>query len=194
MHAFPTPLLKTSRLLLTWPTHEQIDDYFRSIVGTDMFDTLVWDGPSSAQELHEWWEAGRSRDPCDFSLEFNLAIVEACSMRCIGGAGLRPLARDPRIIDIGYTLAPHSHGQGYATEAVGALVDEAFLNRGAERVFGGCFVGNQASRRVMEKLGFTLEGIQRRAVEKNGIWIDEWLLAITRPDWQERYTCRRGSA
>ena len=180
----PVPLLKAPRLLLTWPSPEQIEDYFHAIVGTAMFDTLVWEGPSSPSELHDWWASIRARDPSDLHLDFNLAIIEQSSMRCIGGAGLRPLARDPRILDIGYTLAPHAQGQGYATEAVGTLVDEAFANREAERVFGGCFVGNHASRRVMEKLGFAFEGTQRRTVFKKGEWLDEWMMAITRPDWE----------
>ena len=48
------PLLKTQRLLLTWPSPEQIEDYFHAIVETAMFDTLVWEGPSSPAELHDW--------------------------------------------------------------------------------------------------------------------------------------------
>ena len=178
------PLLKTERLFLTWPSPEQIEDYFHAIVGTIMFDTLVWDGPSSPSELHDWWASIRARNPSNLRLDFNLAIIEQTSMRCIGGAGIRPLSRDPRILDIGYTLAPHAQGRGYATEAVGALVDEAFANREAERVFGGCFVGNHASRRVMEKLAFAFEGTQRRTVFKKGEWLDEWMMAITRPDWE----------
>ena len=42
------PLIETERLLLTWPTPEQIDGYYDSIIGTNIFDTIFWDGPSHA--------------------------------------------------------------------------------------------------------------------------------------------------
>ena len=180
------PRLETARLLLTWPSPSQIDEYHAAIIGTNMFDTIIWDGPSNPQELHDWWSENRSLDPSDHRLHFNVAIIEASSNRYIGGASLRPVDRDPAIIDIGYALAPAFHGKGYATEAVGPLVEEAFAHREAERIFGNAFVGNHASRRVMEKVGFSLEGIQRRTIRKRGIWIDQWMIAITRPDWEAR--------
>ncbi len=180
------PLIETERLLLTWPTPEQIDGYYDSIIGTSIFDTILWDGPSDAQELHDWWTQGASRSPLDFSLSLSLAVIERASGRYVGGVGLRPVDGDPAIIDIGYAFAVDSHGKGYATEAVGALVDEAFGKRGAERVFGKVFVGNDGSRRVMEKLGFVCEGTLRRCVCKRGVWRDEWIIAITRPDWERR--------
>ena len=166
------PLVETSRLLLTWPSQEQIDGYYNAIIGTNIFDTIFWDGPADAQALHDWWEETTSRDPSDLSLSLNIAAIERTSGRYIGGVSLRPVDREPAVLDIGYALAVDCHGKGYATEAVGALVDEAFRSRGAERIFGNAFVGNHSSRRVMEKLGFVYEGTQRRCVCKRGVWLD----------------------
>jgi RimJ/RimL family protein N-acetyltransferase len=180
------PIIETERLLLAWPTPEQIDGYYDAIVGTTIFDTILWDGPADAQALHDWWAQNVSCSPMDLHLSLSLAVIERASGRYIGGVGLRPVGNDPQIIDIGYALAVDSHGKGYATEAVGALVDEVFSARGAERIFGKVFVGNGGSRRVMEKLGFVHEGTLRRCVCKRGVWIDEWMLAITRPDWEVR--------
>ena len=39
------PHLETERLLLTWPDAAQIDTYYKLIVGSAMFDTILWDGP-----------------------------------------------------------------------------------------------------------------------------------------------------
>ncbi|MGB0591108.1 MAG: GNAT family N-acetyltransferase [Myxococcota bacterium] len=180
------PNIETQRLLLTWPTPEQIDGYYNAIVGTTIFDTILWDGPVDAQALYDWWAHNVALDPMDFSLSLSLAVIEKASGRYIGGVGLCPVDDAPQVIDIGYALAVDVHGKGYATEAVGALVDEAFSARGAERIFGKVFVGNDGSRRVMEKLGFVHEGTLRRCVFKRGVWIDEWMLAITRPDWERR--------
>ena len=35
-----------------------------------------------------------------------------------------------------------------------------------------------------EKLGFELEGTMRRCICKRGVWLDQWMIAITRPDWE----------
>ena len=180
------PLFETERLLLTWPGPEQIDGYYDAIIGTNIFDTMFWDGPSEPQDLHDWWAENVLRDPSDLSLSLEVAIIERASDRYIGGMALRPVEGDSKIIDIGYGLAADSHGKGYATEAVGRLVDEAFSKRGAERIFGNAFVGNHSSRRVLEKLGFVCEGTQRRCTYKRGVWLDQWMIAITRPDWESR--------
>ena len=121
-----------------------------------------------------------------FMVQEPSGIIEKASDACIGGASLRPVAGDPAILDVGYALAPAFQGRGYGTEAVGALVHEGFANRGAERVFATIFVGNTASARVCHKIGMRLEGTMRRAVLKRGTWRDEWLYAITRPDWEGR--------
>lgn len=121
MSHFSPPCLGTSRLLLTWPTKEQIDGYYAAIIGTKIFDTIYWDGPSGPQELHDWWKESASRDPSDLSLHLDTAVIERASGRYIGGVTLRPVEGDPAIVDIGYAFAVDSHGKGYATEAVGAL-------------------------------------------------------------------------
>ena len=180
------PRIESERLILTWPTAEQIDQYYSDILGSDMFNTIAWDGPTGPEDLHSYWKEGAQLDPGNFDKPLHLAIIDKAKQRYIGGSGLRTVDGCRAVIDIGYALAPKFHGNGYATEAVGALVDDAFANRGAERIFANVFVGNQTSRRVVEKLGFRLEGTQRRAHLKRGQWLDVWLLAMTRPDWESR--------
>ena len=186
MSKFQAPIIETERLILTWPTPEQIDGFYDSIIGTNIFDTLLWDGPSEVQELHDFWMQSVSLDPSDYSLNLNTAVIERTSGRYIVGASLCPVDSNPQFVDIGFAFAIDSQGKGYATEAIGALIEEGFGRRGAERIFGKAFVGNDGSRRVMEKLGFMCEGTLRRCAYKQGAWIDEWLLAITRPDWEKQ--------
>ena len=179
------PRIETSRLVLSWPTEAQIDAYHQAIVGTDMFDTLLWDGPESDRDLHDFWVRQRAEagDPAG---HFSVAILEKASDACIGGASLRPVDGDPAILDLGYTLAPAWQGKGLGTEAVGALIDHGFAHRAAERIFATIFEGNHASRRLAEKCGMVYEGTLRRAVLKRGVWLDEWMMAITRPDWEQQ--------
>jgi RimJ/RimL family protein N-acetyltransferase len=180
------PLIETERLVLRCPTPPQIDGYYQAILGSAIFDTILWDGPSGPDELHQWWHGNRQcmLDGPQEALRF--AVVDKVTDQYIGGVDLRPIGRDPEQIDLGYAFAPKAHGKGFATEAVGALVETAFTDRGAERIIATAFVGNVASRRVVEKLGFVCEGVLRAAVRKRGVMLDEWMLAITRSDWEAR--------
>ena len=180
------PCIETARLWLTWPEPDQIAGYYHAIVGTHIFDTIVWDGPRSEADLPRYWQAVRSADWTDPAQDLALAIIERSSHRYIGGISLRPDEGGPARANVGYALAPAFHGRGYATEALRAVVDEGFAHRGAERIYAEVFVGNLASRRVAEKVGMRFEGTLRRSICKRGVWLDEWLMAITRPDWAAR--------
>jgi RimJ/RimL family protein N-acetyltransferase len=61
--------------------------------------------------------------------------------------------------EIGYWLGLPYWGQGYATEAVRALIDHAFGDLGHQALQAGARVSNPASRRVLEKCGFQWTGV-----------------------------------
>lgn len=72
----------------------------------------------------------------------------------VGCCGLRPYRPEERIFMIGYHLRRAHWGFGYATEAARAARDFAFDTLGARGLFAGHHPENQASGRVLEKLGF----------------------------------------
>jgi [ribosomal protein S5]-alanine N-acetyltransferase len=67
---------------------------------------------------------------------------------------------------VGYTVVEPSWGQGYATEALGAVVAHALADPRVDRVVAETLVGHAASRRVMEKAGMRYRG--RRVGEVDG--------------------------
>lgn len=75
----------------------------------------------------------------------------------IGGCGLGLL--DGPAPEIGYWLGVSYWGQGYATEAVRALVDYAFTELDHTALQAGARVTNPASRRTLEKCGFQWTGV-----------------------------------
>jgi RimJ/RimL family protein N-acetyltransferase len=84
------------------------------------------------------------------------AAVERATGDFLGWFALHP--RDdapPDDVELGYRLRRSAWGQGLATEGSRALVDKAFTDLGAERVFAETMTVNAASRRVMEKAGLT---------------------------------------
>ena len=76
--------------------------------------------------------------------------------RLVGDVGLRVAEDEPGVIMVGYTMAPAAQGNGYATEAVGALVDYAFDRLDADIVRAYADAANVASVRVGEKVGLVV--------------------------------------
>ena len=71
-------------------------------------------------------------------------------------------------VEIGYVIAPAQAGRGFATEALTALVDAAFNLTLARAIIAETRVGNTASRRVLEKCGFTHQATELRELVARG--------------------------
>jgi RimJ/RimL family protein N-acetyltransferase len=75
--------------------------------------------------------------------------------------------------ELGWVLHPQHSGHGYATEAVRALIDLAFDDLGLRRVTAGCFAANEASWRLMERVGMRRETVTvRESLHRSGEWLD----------------------
>lgn len=109
------------------------------------------------------------------------AIVDADD-RYVGSIDLLISADDPGSATIGYLVAPHARGLGYATAAVRAICRWGLRALGLERIVWRAYLGNTASRRVAEKAGFTVEGIQRGCCTQRGERRDAWVAALLAAD------------
>jgi RimJ/RimL family protein N-acetyltransferase len=88
-------------------------------------------------------------------------------------------------MEIGYILAPNERKKGYGSEAIKIIVDYLFLSKELVRVQAITGVDNFASCRVLEKAGFTKEGIMRKSGFIRGEWKDGCLYSIIRDEWKE---------
>lgn len=85
--------------------------------------------------------------------------------------------------ELGYILNPAYHGQGYGSEAAGALVQHALTAGGMHRVVAHCNPENSASWKLLEKIGFRREGLLRQNVffRRNAagepLWTDTYVYA-----------------
>jgi RimJ/RimL family protein N-acetyltransferase len=86
------------------------------------------------------------------------AVIEMASGRLVGACGIKHLEDGPEV-EVGYHFARAAWGKGYATEAAGACLRYAFEQVKLECVVGVVQPANQASRRVLEKIGMTYEGM-----------------------------------
>ena len=87
-----------------------------------------------------------------------------------------------RSAELGYWLAEPLWGRGIMTAAVTAMCREGFGTLDIVRIHAEPFARNAASRRVLEKAGFSLEGTLRRSVYKNGEMLDSCIYALLREE------------
>jgi RimJ/RimL family protein N-acetyltransferase len=119
--------------------------------------------------------------------ELVLGIFDVASGRYLGGIELHDPDWQLRTFEIGYWLRASAVGHGLATESTRLLADFALSRLQARRITLHCNARNDASRRVAERAGFTLEGRLRNArLEPDGSIADELVYAIVPEDHEQR--------
>ncbi len=86
--------------------------------------------------------------------------------------------------ELGYWIAPEAWGNGYATAAGECMVEYAFTELGLHRVTASTFETNDASQRVIEKIGFVQEGVARKSAYVDGEWCDVLRFGLLEEEWQ----------
>lgn len=109
------------------------------------------------------------------------ALADAESDEVRGAISLR-LATTHRRAEVGYWVARAAWGQGYATEAVRAMIAYGFDVLKLHRIEGHCYTENPASARVMQRAGMRHEGRVRGAVFRDGVPRDLELYGIIQTD------------
>jgi [ribosomal protein S5]-alanine N-acetyltransferase len=125
-----------------WPAQKTVADIETLIAE---HDALIQDGSVL------WWAVALSPDG-----------------PAIGECDLSEIDRHHRRAEPGFMLARAYWGRGYATEAMRAVIGYGFGVLGLERLIARIHSSNDASRRVLEKLGFVCEGRLRGHVLRDG--------------------------
>ena len=86
---------------------------------------------------------------------------------------------------LGWTLAPTHRGQGLMTEAVAEVLRICFEDLAVRRVVAECFEANEASWRLMERLGMRREGhFVAESLHRDLGWIDSLSYALLADEWR----------
>ena len=109
------------------------------------------------------------------------AIADATD-RYVGSIDLRLGDPDGTSAEVGFLVAPWARGHGYASAALRTLCSWGFDALRLERIVWMAYLGNDGSRRVAEKAGFTVEGIGRGACVQRGQRMDAWVGSLLSAD------------
>lgn len=132
--------------------------------------------PYTVSDAQAWITSTTAEEPrTNFAIEYHGAAV--------GSIGL-VLQDDIETgtAEVGYWLGEPFWGNGIATAALRAFARWAFEEFALRRLFAGVMASNLASRRVLEKVGFQLEGIHRQHIIKAGIVQDQAYYALLRDE------------
>ncbi len=172
--------MRTDRLTLRAYTTDDLDR-FHAMFSDPHVVTYLYEEPLSREQAAEHLAKRLGSELPGEGTWLNLAVERDGEM--IGDVGICLVSTAHKQCEIGYVFMPAASGNGYATEAARAMVAVAFDDLGAHRVTGRLDARNEASARLLERLGMRKEGHLRENEWVKGEWTDEIVYAITEDEW-----------
>jgi RimJ/RimL family protein N-acetyltransferase len=183
--------LETDRLLLRPFAPSDADAMF-AIYSRDEVVRYLYEGPHDEDEVRKRLALKvvqrEIEGPGDV---LRLAVLLKANARVIGDVMLHWMPDEHRQAEIGFVLHPDHQRKGYTTEAARVLLRVAFEVLELHRVFGRIEARNEASARVLEKLGMRREAnfVENEFVKNE--WQSEIVYAILEREWKALPAKRR---
>jgi len=148
---------------------------------SEMFEWMPWCHPDySIEESRAWIEL--QPDKWEKGKEYNFAIFRNTGGLYLGGCGLSIIDHKIGVANLGYWIRTSQTQKGIATAATLLLTRFAFNELRLNRVEFTVAVDNQASLRVVEKLGAIKEGILRNRLKRNNVPCDAVVFSLIPSD------------
>ena len=170
------PTLRTERFILRRIVRDDIDDIYDYSSNPETSRYLLWYPHDDLSVTRAYFKIiNRKYKNGTF---YDWGIVDAVSGKMIGTCGFTAINELDNRAEIGYVINPSYKGRGIATEVVRRVIRFGFEVLGLERIEARYIIGNDASRRVMEKCGMSFEGIHKHAVRAKGRYFDVGVCAV----------------
>lgn len=180
----PSPV-KTSRLTLRPFASSDFDPYAAYHASPVVYQYLYCDPPARnalKQQFFDLLSADFKKDDDVFTF----AVIREDDGAVLGEVLIKLASINASQGEVGYIFNPTFAGQGYATEAVRAMVDLGFDHFGFHRIFARLDAKNGGSVGVVERLGFRREAHLIENDCFNGQWGNEFIYAQLRAEWQSK--------
>jgi RimJ/RimL family protein N-acetyltransferase len=141
-------------------------------------------GTQAIEEIQSHVDRLAAIEPGIPGLWYQVGIDLRSSGELIGDCGFQVLETQPWQVECGIAVAPEYQSQGYASEALRALLDYVFIEVGKLRAFGSVDPRNSASIRLMRRVGMRREAHLAQSLWFKGEWVDEIIFAVLASDWR----------
>jgi RimJ/RimL family protein N-acetyltransferase len=176
----------TRRLTLRRFELADLDDLYRILRDVEV-NRYLYSVPRTRDETLDTLTRRLER-PDDVEVEnvLNVAAILNDTNQVIGDFILRWNEDDHHQGEIGGSLHPDFHSQGFASEIYEELLTIGFTEFGLHRIFGQCDARNVASVRSLAKAGLHQEAHLVENEFVKGEWTDEIIMAIRKSEWASR--------
>ncbi|KAF2466770.1 GCN5-related N-acetyltransferas-like protein [Lindgomyces ingoldianus] len=180
----PEPITTTPRLIIR-PLHPQDAPSMQlhaSPASIAKYMTLAFPHPYTLDDARNWISRNTTHPLNSFTICLRTAPTIA-----IGGISLKPGEDvETHIAEVAFWVGEPYWGQGITTEALKAVTEWVFRERGERyrRLWARVCSGNWGSMRCFEKCGYRLEGVLKGHVEKHGEVRDVHIYGLTKRDWE----------
>jgi [ribosomal protein S5]-alanine N-acetyltransferase len=176
------PTINTTRLSLRTISPADVDDFYAVYSNPEVM--RYWSTPplanlEAASTLIREINEGIERHDI---LKWGIAL--GSDNKLIGSVTLFHLDFTHHRAEIGYAQGRAYWGQGYMKEALTAVINYAFESLELHRIEADVDPRNDASVRILERLGFQREGYLRERWQVNGEIQDAFFYGLLRPDWE----------
>jgi ribosomal-protein-alanine N-acetyltransferase len=174
-------LIETERLILKNYTESDLENVYRL-----KSEPLVWkySTKTASDDIEESKKYILSLLKNYDENKYNFqALFLKDTREYIGEAGVLSFNQEKTRAVVGYNLLPQYWKNGYATEITKALVKYLFEEEKVERVEALVGEGNVASRKVLEKSGFKIEGLLRHFAYINKEFVNVYYYGIIKSDF-----------
>ena len=178
------PVLQTSRLRLRPYRADDAPAMFA--LYSDPRVMRYWSFPAWTQAAQAQAYVARATAAAESGELYPWAIADAGSDQLIGALTLHSLHVEQRRAEVGYSLSPEFQGRGVAAEALRCGLAHAFDALGLRRIEADVDPRNDASCRLLERIGFVREGLLRQRWLVNGELCDTAFYGLLPEDFSRQ--------
>jgi len=183
MPSYADVRIDTARLALRPFRHADARDLFAMYSDPQVFRHIPIGDWKQIDESHQ--RIARDINMMSEGSYIRLAVERREDARVIGEVLLFNFALESKRAEVGYALARDAWRNGYVAEALPPLIDYGFRELGLNRLEAVIDPRNAASARVLERMGFKPEGVQREHYIVRGETSDSGLYGLLRREWRQ---------
>ncbi len=178
--------LQSERLLLRKITGQDLHDIFEIYSNREVMlyfdDRYAFESIDEAEKMINDYDSVLSNQD---GMRWGI-VLKDCG-KLVGTCGFHGMSDYHKRIEIGYDLNRDYWGKGIMKEALSLIIDYAFTESEVNRIEAFVEPPNRSSRILLEKLGFSMEGVLREHEMCRGNIIDIQIFSLLRRDW--KLTC-----
>lgn len=178
------PELNTDRLILRPPAPKDAPAFKKLAEAVEIAENTFVPHPYTSEMAKEYirftkenWQTGEGA---------NFVIVRQNDNQVLGSISYKDIDHKHHRAEFGYWIGKPFWNNGYATEAIKAIIQYGFEKLDLHRIYATPFGENKASQRVLEKAGMMKEGVMKDHIYHRGEYKDFWVYGLTEEQFYER--------